>query len=140
MGSVLLGYEPWAGEITSNRGGALVASEPGISTTFGLQNAQERGVTFIDAQTPVYAGMVIGQQPREGDLMINVAKEKKLSNMRSSTGDIAIRLTPPIEMSLDKSLDFLNDDELLEVTPQNLRLRKRYLDANERARMLKHGR
>jgi GTP-binding protein len=69
-----------------------------------------------------------------------VAKEKKLSNMRSSTGDIAIRLTPPIEMSLDKSLDFLNDDELLEVTPQNLRLRKRYLDANERARMLKHGR
>ncbi|MGI8691251.1 MAG: translational GTPase TypA, partial [Thermomicrobiales bacterium] len=102
--------------------------------------AQERGVTFIDSQTPVYAGMVIGQQPREGDLAINVAKEKKLTNMRSSTGDIAIRLTPPIEMSLDKSLDFLNDDELLEVTPLNLRLRKRYLDANERARMNKAGR
>lgn len=140
MGSVLLGYEPWAGEITSNRGGALVASEPGVSTTFGLQNAQERGVTFIDSQTPIYAGMVIGQQPREGDLAINVAKEKKLSNMRSSSADIAIRLTPPIEMSLDKSLDFLNDDELLEVTPLNLRLRKRYLDANERARMHKAGR
>ena len=140
MGSVLLGYEPWAGEITNNRGGALIASDTGITTTFGLQNAQERGITFIDPGMPIYIGMIIGQQPRDTELLINVAKEKKLSNMRSSTGDIAIRLTPPVDMSLDKSLDFLNDDELLEVTPQSLRLRKRSLDANERARLRKDGR
>jgi GTP-binding protein len=140
MGSVLLGYEPWAGEITSNRGGALIASDTGVATTFGLQNAQERGITFIEPGTPIYTGMIIGQQPRDNDLGINVAKEKKLTNMRSSTGDIAIRLTPPVDMSLDKSLDFLNEDELLEVTPQNLRLRKRFLDANERARLRKDGR
>ncbi len=140
MGSVLLGYEPFAGEIVSQRGGALLASEPGAATTFGLQNAQERGTTFIEPQTPVYAGMIIGVQPREGDLAINAAKEKKLTNMRSSSADLAIRLTPPLDMSLDKALDFLNDDELLEVTPQNLRLRKRFLDANERARMQKSNR
>ena len=140
MGSILLGYEPWAGEIAGSRSGALIASESGVTTTFGLQNAQERGVTFVEPQTPVYAGMIIGQQPRDTDLAINVVKEKKLTNMRSSTGDIAIRLTPPVDMSLDRSLDFLNDDELLEVTPQNLRLRKRLLDAHARARALKSGR
>ncbi len=134
MGSELLGFEPFAGDITTNRGGALVASESGVTTTFGLQNAQDRGLTYTDAGVQIYAGMVVGIQPREGDLMINVAKEKKLTNMRSSSGDIAIRLTPPIDMSLDKCLDFLADDELLEVTPQNLRLRKRFLDPNERAR------
>jgi len=86
---------------------------------------------------PVYMGMIIGVQPRENDLAINVAKEKKLTNMRSSSADIAIRLSPPVEMSLDKALEFLADDELLEVTPQNLRLRKRFLDPNERARRAK---
>jgi len=136
-GSILLGYEPYAGEITSSRGGALVASEPGAATTFGLQNAQERGTTFIEAAMPVYMGMIIGVQPRDSDLAINVAKEKKLTNMRSSSADIAIRLSPPVEMSLDKALEFLADDELLEVTPQNLRLRKRFLDPNERARRAK---
>jgi len=138
-GSILLGYEPFAGEITSSRGGALVASEPGPATTFGLQNAQERGTTFIEATMPVYMGMIVGVQPREGDLAINVAKEKKLTNMRSSSADIAIRLSPPVDMSLDKALEFLADDELLEVTPQNLRLRKRFLDPNERARRAKSG-
>jgi GTP-binding protein len=135
MSSMLVGYEPWLGKIGSNRMGALIASEPGTAMAYGLSNAQERGETFIEAGTPVYEGMIIGLNSRPADLPINVCKEKQKTNMRSSTSEIAVRLTPPIVMSLEQSLDFINDDELVEVTPHNVLLRKKYLTQHERARM-----
>jgi GTP-binding protein len=134
MASRLIGYEPWHGPIQSNRSGPLVASEGGVALSHGLANAQERGVTFIEPQTQVYEGMIVGQHPRQGDLPVNVCRAKKLTNMRASTKDIAIGLTPAVMLSLEQALDFLADDELLEVTPQHWRLRKRYLSADERAK------
>jgi GTP-binding protein len=136
LSSLLIGYEPWQGAIVSNRTGALVASDTGMTTSHGLANAQERGITFLEPGTEVYEGMVIGQQPRPGDLAVNVCREKKLTNIRSSTSDIAVRLTPPVILSLEQSLDFLAEDELLEVTPKQWRLRKRLLtqDARNKAR------
>jgi GTP-binding protein len=137
LASRLLGFEPWQGPIASSRSGPLVATESGVALSHGLANAQERGVTFIEPQTPVYEGMIVGQQPRQGDLPVNVCRAKKLTNMRASTKDIAIGLTPPVVLSLEQALDFLADDELLEVTPQTWRLRKRYLTQDERAKMRK---
>jgi GTP-binding protein len=134
MASRLIGYEPWHGPIQSIRSGPLVATEGGVALSHGLANAQERGNTFIEPQTPVYEGMIVGQHPRQGDLPVNVCRAKKLTNMRASTKDIAIGLTPPVVLSLEQALDFLADDELLEVTPQTWRLRKRYLSADERAK------
>jgi GTP-binding protein len=139
MASRLIGYEPWHGPIQSSRSGPLVASEGGVSLSHGLANAQERGVTFIEPQTPVYEGMIVGQHPRQGDLPVNVCRAKKLTNMRASTKDIAIGLTPPVVLSLEQALDFLADDELLEVTPQTWRLRKRFLSADERAKERKRS-
>jgi GTP-binding protein len=135
MSSMLIGYEPWLGKIGTNRMGALVASEQGIAMTYGLNNAQQRGDTFIEPGTPVYEGMIVGLNSRPDDLVVNVCKEKQKTNIRSSTAEITVRLTPPIIMSLEQSLDFINNDELVEVTPQNIRLRKRYLTQHERARM-----
>jgi GTP-binding protein len=132
VSSVLDGYRPYAGEVASLRSGALVAAQAGTATTFGLNNAQQRGVTFIEPGTDIYEGMIVGQQPREDDLPINVAKEKKQTNIRQSTADIAVRLSPPVRLSLEDALDFLADDELLEVTPKSLRLRKRILNADQR--------
>ncbi len=136
LSSLLIGYEPWQGAIISNRTGALVASDTGMTTSHGLANAQERGITFLEPGTEVYEGMVVGQQPRPGDLAVNVCREKKLTNIRSSTSDIAVRLTPSVILSLEQSLDFLAEDELLEVTPKQWRLRKRLLtqDARNKAR------
>ncbi len=134
-----LGFEPFYGAIDSQRTGALVASETGISLANGIANAQERGVIFIEPQTEVYAGMIVGQQPRQGDLAVNVCRAKKLTNIRSSTSDIAIKLTPPVILSLEQSLDFLADDELLEVTPKAYRLRKRLLNADDRAKERKRA-
>jgi GTP-binding protein len=137
MNTIFLGFEPWAGEIASTRSGALVAAEAGEAVTYGLNNAQERGITFIDPGTPVYEGMIIGLNSRTTDLAVNVCKEKKQTNIRSSTSDIAVRLTPPLKMSLEESMDFINSDELVEVTPKNIRLRKRLLTQNERFRSKK---
>jgi GTP-binding protein len=134
LASRLIGYESWQGPIQSSRSGPLVASEGGTALSHGLANAQERGVTFIEPQTQVYEGMIVGQHPRQGDLPVNVCRAKKLTNMRASTKDIAIGLTPPVVLSLEQALDFLADDELLEVTPEGWRLRKRYLSADERAK------
>lgn len=134
MSSRLIDFEPWMGKIGSTRMGALIASEQGIALTYGLNNAQQRGDTFIEPGTPVYEGMIIGLNARPMDMQINICKEKQKTNVRSSTSDIAVRLTPPIIMSLEQSLDFINNDELVEVTPQNIRLRKRYLTQHERAR------
>jgi len=134
MSSRLVGFEPWMGKIGSTRMGALIASEQGVAVTYGLNNAQQRGDTFIEPGTPVYEGMIIGLNARPMDMVVNVCKEKQKTNIRSSTADIAVRLTPPIIMSLEQSLDFIQNDELVEVTPQNIRLRKRYLTQQERAR------
>ena len=127
------------GEIRSQRGGALVASERGVAVTYGLLNAQGRGDTFIDPGATVYEGMVIGSQRREGDIEINVCKEKKLTNMRSSTADVAKRLNATVRMSLEEALAFIADDELLEVTPLNLRLRKAELSVLDRKRHRRDG-
>ena len=137
LGSRLVGYEPWLGAIASSRSGALVATESGTALSHGLANAQERGVTFVEPQTPVYEGMVVGQQPRQGDLPVNVCRAKKLTNMRASTKDVAVQLTPSVQLSLEQALDFLADDELLEVTPKGWRLRKRLLTADERGKARK---
>jgi len=134
MSSMLIGYEPWLGKIGTMRMGALIASETGVAVTYGLNNAQQRGDTFIEPGTPVYEGMIVGLNVRPMDMAVNVCKEKQKTNIRSSTSEIAVRLTPPIMMSLEQSLDFINNDELVEVTPQNIRLRKRYLTQRERAR------
>jgi GTP-binding protein len=134
MSSRLIGYEPWQGKIGSTRMGALIASEIGAAVTYGLNNAQQRGDTFIEPGTQVYEGMIVGRNVRPMDMVVNVCKEKQRTNIRSSTADIAVRLTPPILMSLEQSLDFIQQDELVEVTPRSIRLRKRYLTQHERAR------
>jgi len=134
MSSMLIGYEPWLGKIGTTRMGALIASETGVAVTYGLNNAQQRGDTFIEPGTAVYEGMIVGLNTRPADMVVNVCKEKQKSNMRASTAEISVHLTPPILMSLEQSLDFINNDELVEVTPQNIRLRKRYLTQHERAR------
>jgi GTP-binding protein len=134
MGSIAVGHRPWAGELRDPRNGALTASAPGTALTYGLANAQERGTTFIEPGEAVYEGMIVGIQRRAGDMQVNVCREKKQSNVRSSTADIAVRLTPATKLSLEQALDFLVDDELLEVTPGHIRLRKRYLTEVEQAR------
>jgi GTP-binding protein len=134
MGSIGTGYRPWAGELRVQRNGALTASSPGTTLTYGLANAQQRGATFIGPGETVYEGMIVGLQRRPGDMQVNVCREKKQSNIRSSTADIAVRLTPAQRLSLEQSLDFLADDELLEVTPVHLRLRKRHLTEVDQAR------
>ena len=139
MASLFVGYEPWYGPMNATRNGALVASEGGTALTYGLANAQERGATFIEPGTDVYQGMIVGLHIRENDLAVNVCRAKQKTNIRSSTAEIAVRLTPATVLSLEQSLDFIADDELVEVTPKSLRLRKRLLDPNDRARARKHA-
>ncbi len=134
MNTIFLGYEAWHGDITSTRSGALVASEQGVAVTYGLNNAQGRGLTFIGPGTLVYEGMIVGMNPRSQDIAMNVCKEKKKTNMRSSTSDISIKLTPPVQMSLEQAIGFINKDELVEVTPENIRLRKKLLTQTQRLR------
>ncbi len=142
MSSVVSGYEPMGGAMGRSRNGALVASNSGVSTTYGLNNAQERGETFIEAGLQVYEGMVVGISRYPQDVPINVAKEKKQTNIRSSTSDIAVRLSPPILLSLEDSLAWIDDDELVEITPKNIRLRKKLLanDDRQKARKEAQGR
>ena len=134
MASVFEKYAPMKGEIQRRNSGSLVSFETGESVTYGLYNAQERGVLFIGAGVPVYAGMVVGETPKQEDISVNICKKKQLTNMRASGSDDALRLTPPRQMSLEQCLEFLADDELLEVTPESLRLRKRLLDHAARMR------
>ena len=137
MNSLPHGYQEMGAKIPSSRNGALIAFEKGTSTPYALQSAESRGELFIGPGTEVYAGMIVGLNNRQEDLEINVVKEKHLTNMRSKSSDGAVQLTPFTDLSLEQCIDFIEDDELLEVTPQNLRLRKRYLDSNERKRMAK---
>jgi GTP-binding protein len=134
MNSNFLGYEAWQGDIASTRSGVLVASDQGVAVTYGLNNAQGRGLTFIEPGTPVYEGMIVGTNPRPQDIAINVCKEKKKTNIRSSTSDIAIKLTPSVQLSLEQAIDFINRDELVEVTPESIRLRKKLLTQAQRLR------
>jgi len=136
LNSVFLGYRPWRRELASTRSGVLVASDEGTAVAYGLENTQGRGQTFIEPGTAVYEGMIVGLNTRLQDIAVNVCKEKKKTNMRSSTSDIAVRLEPPIIMSLERSLDFVARDELVEVTPQNVRLRKKLLTQQQRLRAL----
>ena len=128
------GYEPWQGEIEHRTNGALVADRAGTVVAYAVEQAQERGQMFVEPSEPVYEGMIVGENAREGDIKINITKEKKLTNIRSSTSDIAVQLLPVRRMSLEQALEWIAEDEMLEVTPKSLRLRKRLLTASERAR------
>ncbi len=134
MNSVFDSYQPYKGDIPRRSTGSLVCFETGESITYGLYNAQERGTLFIGAGVPVYEGMIVGQSPKAEDLVINVCKKKHLTNTRASGSDDALRLIPPKILSLEDSLEFIADDELLEVTPKNIRIRKRILDNSLRAK------
>ena len=135
MNSVFDSYEPYKGDIQARTRGVLVAFEPGVSVTYGLYNAQERGELFIGAGVVVYEGMIVGINARNEDISINVCKEKHLTNTRASGSDDALRLVPPIQMSLEKAIEFIADDELVEITPKSLRLRKKILDTKTRERL-----
>lgn len=135
MSSVFDSYIPFKGDIPRRSVGSLICHESGEAVTYGLYNAQERGTLFIGAGVPVYEGMVVGVSPKSDDLVVNVCKRKHLTNTRASGSDDALRLVPPRNMSLEDCLEFLADDELLEVTPKNLRIRKRILDNAQRAKM-----
>ena len=135
MNSIFDSYEPYKGDIMSRTRGVLVAFEAGTSVTYGLYNAQERGDLFIGAGVEVYEGMIVGLNARNEDISINVCKEKHLTNTRASGSDDALRLVPPLQMSLEKAIEFIADDELVEITPKSLRLRKKILDSKTRERL-----
>ncbi|MGI5922044.1 MAG: translational GTPase TypA [Syntrophomonadaceae bacterium] len=134
MNHVFEGYAPYKGDIVTRTRGSLVASETGTAVAYGLFNAQERGALFLEPGVPVYEGMIVGENARTDDITVNVCKKKHLTNTRSSSADDALRLTPPMLMSLEKCLEFINDDELVEVTPKSLRLRKVILNKEARAK------
>ena len=135
MNSVFDGYQPYKGDITRRFTGSLVASEAGESTSYGVFNAQDRGVMFISNQCPVYEGMIVGENPKSGDIAVNVCKNKHLTAIRSSGADEALRLVPPRIMSLEEAIEFIADDELIEVTPKSIRLRKRILSNDMRYKL-----
>lgn len=137
MNHVFSGYEPYKGEISPRTKGVLIAFETGKSITYGLFNAQERGTLFIGAGVDVYQGMIIGENPRPEDMEVNVCKEKHLTNTRASGSDDALRLVPPRQMSLEQAIEYIAEDELVEVTPKNIRLRKKILDPTARIRWMR---
>lgn len=137
MNSIFNGYHPVAGNLPMRSSSSIVAWEAGITTNYGLKNAEERGILFLGPGVDVYEGMVVGETQRPMDLTVNVCKKKHLTNMRSSNKDIEVRLTPPRKMSLDEALEYLAEDELLEVTPENFRIRKRILETEERGKVTK---
>ena len=139
MNSIFDSYEPFKGDIQARTRGVLVAFEPGTSITYGLYNAQERGELLIGAGVEVYEGMIVGVNSRNEDISINVCKEKHLTNTRASGSDDALRLVPPLQMSLEKAIEFIAEDELVEVTPKNIRLRKKILDNKTRERMARRS-
>ena len=139
MSHVFDGYQPYKGDIERRSTGSLVSFETGEAVTYGLYNAQERGQLFITAGTPVYEGMIVGASPKVEDLVVNVCKKKHLTNTRASGSDDALRLVPPRVLSLEDCLEFLADDELLEVTPESLRIRKQILNNSQRAKNRANG-
>jgi GTP-binding protein len=137
MHTIFYGYDEMAGPMNTRQTGSLVAWEAGTTTAYALKSAEERGVLFYGPGVEVYEGMVVGENARAGDIVVNVCKKKHLTNVRASRGDMEIRLTPPRQMSLDEAIEYLADDELLEVTPQNFRIRKRILNTEERGKQTK---
>jgi GTP-binding protein len=137
MNHIFSSWEPWHGRIPARETGALVADRAGVATAYAIFNLQERGEIFIDPGVQVYEGMLIGENSRTVDMDVNVTKEKKQTNMRASSADEAIRLIPPRRLGLEQAIEFINDDELVEVTPTSIRLRKRILAANQRPKTAK---
>jgi len=127
MHALFHGFQPASSEVIRRERGSIVAWEAGVSTSYALHNAEERGILFMGPGVEVYEGMIVGQNARPGDMPINVCKKKHLTNVRSSTEDIMVRLTPPLQLSLDECIEYIAEDELLEVTPHSLRMRKRIL-------------
>jgi GTP-binding protein len=134
MNTLLEGYVEWQGDIQRRTTGALVADRAGETTAYALSHLEDRGELFVGPGTAVYEGMIVGENARPADMDVNVARQKKLTNMRASTADEAIRLTPHRTLSLEQALEFINDDELVEITPTAVRLRKRVLASNQRPR------
>jgi GTP-binding protein len=134
MNHIFSSWEPWHGAIPARSTGALVADRAGVATAYAISNLQERGIIFIEPGVTVYEGMIIGENARPNDMDVNITKEKKQTNMRASTADEAIRIIPPRVLGLEQAVEFINDDELVEVTPSSIRLRKRILAANMRPR------
>jgi GTP-binding protein len=134
MNTLFDGYADWQGDISSRLTGALVADRAGRTTSFALYNLQERGELFVEPATEVYEGMLIGQSARWDDMDVNAVKEKKQTNMRASVADEAIRLVPIHPLNLEEAIEFIADDEYVEVTPESIRLRKKILQANQRPR------
>ena len=137
MNHIFYGYAPWKGKIPGRRNGVLIAMENGTTIAYALFNLQDRGELFVGPGTNVYEGMIIGQHAKGNDLVVNPCKTKKLTNVRASGSDDAIRLTPHRELSLEQALEFIDNDELVEVTPKSIRLRKRILNENDRKKELK---
>ena len=137
MNTIFYDYLAMVGAMAGREAGSIVAWEPGVTTTYGLNNAQDRGNMFVGPGVDVYEGMVVGEHQRPGDLTVNVCKKKHMTNVRAARGEMEIRLTPPRQMSLDEAIEYLADDELLEVTPQNYRIRKRILESHERGKQTK---
>jgi GTP-binding protein len=127
-----MGWEPWHGPIPSRATGALVADRRGAATGYAIANLQERGAVFVEPGTGVYEGMIVGENSRASDMDVNITREKKQTNMRASTAEESIRLIPPRRLSLEQAIEFINDDELVEVTPKHLRVRKKALAPNQR--------
>jgi len=134
LNHIFAGWEPWAGPIPARATGVLVSDRTGVATAYAMANLQERGSMLIEPQTPVYEGMIIAEHSRTNDLDVNITKEKKQTNMRASSADEAIRIVPPRILGLEGAIEFINDDEFVEVTPKSIRLRKRVLAANLRPR------
>ena len=132
MNSLFHGYVEWQGDIEMRPTGSLISDRNGKSTGYAINNLQERGVIFIDPATEVYEGMIVGENSRNHDLDVNIVKEKKLTNMRASSADDAIRLVPPRIHNLEQAIEFVKEDEYVEVTPKSIRLRKKILKANQR--------
>jgi GTP-binding protein len=137
MHTIFHGYDEMAGPMAVRSRGSIVAWEAGTTTAYSLKAAEERGQLFVGPGVEVYEGMVVGEYSRDTDLSVNVCKKKHLTNMRASGGDMEIRLTPPRTMSLDEAIEYLSDDELLEVTPENFRIRKRILSTDDRGKQTK---
>jgi GTP-binding protein len=132
MNTLFDGWEPWQGDIPHRPTGVLVADRPGRTTAYAIENLQPRGILHVPPGEEVYEGMIVGENSRDNDLDVNITKEKKLTNMRASTADEGIKLTPPRTMNLEQCLEWIREDELLEVTPKSLRLRKRALGGRRR--------
>ena len=139
MNHLFAGWEPWHGAIPSRTTGALVADRPGAATAYAISNLQERGEIFIEPTEQVYEGMIVGENARSNDMDVNITKEKKQTNMRASTADEAVRLIPPRKLGLEQAIEFINDDELVEVTPKSIRLRKKILASNMRPKRMTEG-